>query len=205
LSSFPEGSFWETELLRRGPDGFWYYRMREKGKAQNETAYFRAMDLEEEGDRISVEEWRDSFRPESLENAPPRLAAILDQAAEFGLAGANAVRAISPDFEGPRLFGSVSASPVVLNGYCRETPEPFAVAVLAGGRGLCSYGEEPGVLPFSLPALPEGFVYTGIALLGNVLTAAWEEQQEAGIGAAGFMVMNIPPLEQILQEADLSQ
>ena len=40
-----------------------------------------------------------------------------------------------------------------------------------------------------LPQLPEGFVYTGAVFLGNVLVASWEEQEDAGIGAAGFAVM----------------
>jgi len=41
----------------------------------------------------------------------------------------------------------------------------------------------------SLPPLPEGFVYTGIARTGNSLFAAWEEQEDFSIGAAGFLVI----------------
>ena len=41
---------------------------------------------------------------------------------------------------------------------------------------------------FSLPPLPEGFVYTGAARLGDIVLASWEEQQGVSIGAAGFMV-----------------
>jgi hypothetical protein len=40
-----------------------------------------------------------------------------------------------------------------------------------------------------LPALPEGFVYTGFAWLGDTLFAAWEEQEDYSIGAAGFMAV----------------
>jgi hypothetical protein len=114
LQSFPSDGPWEAELVQRGSDGFWYYRMREKGKTQNGTAYFRTADLAEAGERVSVGEWRKYFRP-----------------------GDN----------------------------------------------------EPDAGLFSLPALPEGFAYTGFAALGAVVAASWEEQQEAGIGAAGFMVM----------------
>jgi hypothetical protein len=41
----------------------------------------------------------------------------------------------------------------------------------------------------SLPPLPEGFVYTWIGYIGNNLFAAWEEQEDFNIGAAGFMVI----------------
>ena len=116
FESFP--SPWEAEVVRRGPSGFWYFRMKEKGQGQNVTAYFRTEDLSVQGVRISVEEWRNSD---------------------------------------PRGF---------------ETP-----------------GANVDSAPFSLPALPEGFVYSGVVLLGNVLAASWEEQRDASIGAAGFMVM----------------
>ena len=203
LEQFPPGGSWEAEVLRRGPDGLWYYRMKEKGKAQNETAYFRTGDLTVAGVSISIGEWRNSDRPENPENVPPLLAAVLNQAASLlGLGEVPAVRAVSPDFEGSRLFvsgantmaGAAASAEnlVLLHGYCRET-DPAALAVLSDGRGLYSSGSpsEPAaeVRPFLLPVLPEGFVYTGAALLGDVLAASWEEQQEASVGAAGFMLM----------------
>ena len=121
LESFPPGGPWEAEVLHRGPDGLWYYRMREKDKPQRATAFFRTGDLSKEGERISDDEWRNSF------------------------------------------------------------------------SGAADIPEE-GDLPFRLPALPEDFVYTGIAQLGEVLVATWEEQQLPAVGAAGFMVVrNYPP------------
>jgi hypothetical protein len=127
LEIFPSnGGTWETELLRRGPDGLWYYRMKEKGQARNATAYFRTADLNVEGERISFGEWMNS-NPQST---------------------------------------------------------------LPDGQGFFSYGEETESEYFSLYALGEGFVYTGVAVIGNVLVASWEEQQEAGVGAAGFMVVD---------------
>jgi hypothetical protein len=41
----------------------------------------------------------------------------------------------------------------------------------------------------SLPALPEGFVYTGVGRANGSLFASWEEQEEFSIGAAGFVVI----------------
>jgi hypothetical protein len=51
---------------------------------------------------------------------------------------------------------------------------------------------EPRMDHFSLPPLPEGFVYTRIGLLGDILIGAWEEQYNWNVGAAGFMIINAP-------------
>lgn len=223
LEEFPTP--WEAEVIRRGADGFWYCRMKEKGVDRADTVYFRSKDLMGEGSRISIGEWRNSQKTEYLgteaqktgtgrtkddDSIAQYLAFIFEKAEELSFGKFIAVRIVSPDFEEPRFFSpQAAAAPgptasdiltddvddtVLLSGYCRESEEPMAVIVRPGGRGLaCSgslaYGKVPAVRSFSLPALPEDFVYTGIALLGNVLFAAWEEQQEAGIGAAGFMVL----------------
>ena len=198
LESFPPGGAWEAELVQRGPDGLWYYRMKEKGKAENETAYFRTGDLAEKGIKISPGEWRDSNQPEDPANAPMNLAVVLNRAASvLNLEGTIVIRTTSPDFEGMRFIragaaeaaagaGTEPPAPALLYGYSSVIHQT-ALAVQSDGRGLYSRGREASVRPFSLPLLPEGFVYTGIALLGNVLVASWEEQQEAGIAAAGFL------------------
>lgn len=41
----------------------------------------------------------------------------------------------------------------------------------------------------SLPRLPENFVYTAVARIGDSLFASWEEQADYNIGAAGFVVI----------------
>jgi hypothetical protein len=43
--------------------------------------------------------------------------------------------------------------------------------------------------PRALPPLPENFVYTHVNRLGDFVFAAWEEQEDYSIGAAGFMVV----------------
>jgi len=191
FESFPEGGFWEAELARLAPDGFWYFRMKEKGGGQNETAYFRTASLSEAGEEISVAEWRNSGDPEWPRNVSLHLTHILDRAPELVPGRISAVRVLSPDFERPRLFSSARSgeSLVLMHSYSRETPEPLALVILGDGRGFICEGKAPEVRPFTLPALPAGFVYTGIALVENAIVASWEEQREAGIGAAGFMVM----------------
>jgi len=193
LEIFPSGSGWETELLRRGPDGLWYYRMKEKGQARTATAYFRTADLNIEGKRISLGEWMNSGRGEAPENIPGNLAIALERALEAFPGTTGLLKTVSPDFEGRRIFrlssGSTGENSTVLSGYCQMSPEPLALVMLPDGRGLFSYGEESGSEFFSLSALGEGFVYTGVAVIGNAVVASWEEQQEAGVGAAGFMVV----------------
>ena len=191
LRPFPPGESWEAETLRRGPGGYWYFRMREKGTPQNRAAYFRARNLEEEGERISHGAWRVSDLPEGPENIPPLLSFILDNKAMLAPGNTEAgpafsLRTISTDFEGSRFFRSAAGE--TLTGSYAFYSENLALLVLPDGRGLYSRGN--AVRPFLLPALPDGFVYTGIALLGDIVLASWEEQQGAGIGAAGFMLRN---------------
>ena len=191
LQKFPPGDAWEAELVRKGPDGFWYYRVKEKGKSSGETAYFRTPDLGKEGVKISAGEWRNSDLPEKDENTPRFLAAMFDRIiVDYAPGEVFIARTVSPDFEGQRLFRAGGAdNPALLYCYYREAQEPFALALLPDGRGFFSDGTAVG--SFSLPALPDEFVYTGAAVLGSVLVVSWEEQQEAGIGAAGFMVLKI--------------
>jgi len=157
------GGFWEAEVLRQGFDGFWYYRMKQKGQVRNETAYFKTEDLSAEGEKISVEAWRNSNPPEAS-RLPVTLKIALNQALDHS-----------------------TESPAPLLEFYQETPDPVALVILPDGRGICSFGTE--IRSFSLSTLPEGFVYTGVALLGRVIVASWEEQLDAGIGAAGFMVL----------------
>jgi hypothetical protein len=194
LESFPPGDAWESEIIHRGNDGYWYYRMKEKGKIQNETSFFRTSDLAEAGTKISISEWRNSSKPENQENAPFLIKEIMKNTAFHP----GMVYAVSPDFEGLRFYAPSlpessrpeQSNPSPFYAYCR-VKDHLALAVKSNGEGFILRGEERGIQPFSLPSLPEGFAYTGIACLGNVLAASWEEQQEAGIGAAGFMVMKI--------------
>jgi hypothetical protein len=194
LEIFPSDGGWETELLRRGPDGLWYYRMKEKGQARTAAAYFRTDDLSVEGKRVSFGEWMNSDRSEAPQNIPVNLALVLERALDDFPGTTGLIKTVSPEFEGRRIF-RLTPSPAgenssVLFGYCQISPEPLALVMLPDGRGFFSFGEETGSEPFSLSALGEGFVYTGVAVIGNVIVASWEEQQEAGVGAAGFMVVN---------------
>jgi len=210
LEIFPSGGSWETELLRRGPDGLWYYRMKEKAQGRNATAYFRTEDLNVEGRKISFGEWMKSDpqspladRGEDNENIPHSLAILLESVIELFPGTKGQLKTVSPDFEEQRVFtisttagnsagtSAIAENTALIYAYCQNVPEPLALAILPDGTGFILIGDEREAIPFSLPAMPEGFVYTGAAVLGNVLIAPWEEQREAGVGAAGFMVVTM--------------
>jgi hypothetical protein len=193
LEVFPSDRNWETELLRRGSDGLWYYRMKEKGQDRSATAYFRTADLNVEGEKVSLGEWMNSGRGEAPQNIPLNLALALEASGYLSGTG-GLLKTVSPDFEGQRIFAAGIISAIAENNsllyaYCQGGPLPLALAILPGGLGFISTGDGREAIPFSLPALPEGFAYTGVAVLGNAIIASWEEQQEAGVGAAGFMAM----------------
>jgi len=194
LENFPPGDSWEAEVLHRGPGGLWYYRLKEKGKDQANTVYFRTESLEEAGTRIAIGEWRNSNTQEIPENVARCLAEIINAASGSYPGGLNLVKLISPENKEPRVFVPQAATGTgedLLYVYCREADQ-FAIAIFPDGQGYYSGGKEPAAIPFTLPPLPEGFGYTGIAVFGKILVASWEEQQDASIGAAGFMVISLP-------------
>jgi hypothetical protein len=138
----------------------------------------------------------DSAGPETLDAAPLVLRAALEAAFQrSGESKLNIAAIISPTCASPRHFSRGSGNIenlVELSGYVTGD---IAVALLPGGWGAGARidGKNTRVTPFSLPALPKGFVYTGVGPAGDsALIASWEEQQDLGIGAAGFMVIKTP-------------
>jgi hypothetical protein len=102
---------------------------------------------------------------------------------------------VSPEFPAPRYFAlraDESGEPLELAGFYR--PPDRAALLFPDGRGIAARTEADGLRAqrFTLAPLPAGFVYTRIALVGSVLIAAWEEQEDWRVGAAGFMVINGP-------------
>jgi hypothetical protein len=107
------------------------------------------------------------------------------------------------DFSGVRYYAGtpdLDGGLVEFAGFYRENSAEggaYALGIFPDGRGVYGRGEEARArtAAFALPPLPEGFVYTRICLLGNVIAAAWEEQDGWNIGAAGFLVINIPAIK----------
>jgi hypothetical protein len=82
----------------------------------------------------------------------------------------------------------------------RETRYFRSAALSQWGEGIdaAAYRDsqpapESGEAVAALPQLPENYVYSHIARLGDLVFASWEEQEDYNIGAAGFMVFKPGP------------
>ncbi|MDR2418610.1 MAG: hypothetical protein LBD79_06110 [Treponema sp.] len=193
FSLLPVADDWDLDSFRQGPNGAWYFR----GLQQNlsKIQYFCAQSLNMPAEAVSLGVFMNSARPETLDAAPPVLGAALEAAFRQSDSSMNIATIISPEFAYPRHFSSGSddvENLVELSGYMTDK---IAVALLPDGRGIgaCIDGISIRVTPFSLSALPQGFVYTGVGPIGDsALLVSWEEQQDLGIGAAGFMLIKMP-------------
>jgi hypothetical protein len=201
FAGFPPEDGWDIDALRPGNDGYWYYRAALKAGEAPQYHYFRALSLDEKGEEIAVSRFRGAAGPEAPDAAPPLLADILRAvfsraASDMGIApGHISASLVSPEFKGVRVFSPSGASgeegETVLLGFYNPKEIPQAVFVFRNGRGFTVQDQVAFVSDYVLPPLPEGFVYTGIGLSGNVIFASWEEQQDYNIGAAGFTALRL--------------
>ena len=190
---------WEAEAINPGPDNAWYYRVIQSGKSRPETAYYRTADLSQPGVKINQGEYRNSSAPQKPDNDLSALnflaAGIRDKLQDSQ--GTAVLRIVTPDFAGARDFELSALTDSGMNllyGYCSTDSQNdgLAFAVLPDGQGFAYSGKT--FFDFALPALPQGFSYTGAALAGDTLIATWEEQQGYSIGAAGFMALSAESL-----------
>jgi hypothetical protein len=210
FSPLPRNEGWDLESLRRGRDGAWYFRGA-RGGANPASVHYRAANLDFAGNFVAPGVFRDAVSPYNYVEAPPVLRGALEAAAapEGGKALIAAV--ISPEYDAPRYFaagrtgGGETASFTELAGVYLPValpvarpadfpggdtgPGPFAALLFPDGRLVCA-AEDGEAVRGALPGLPEGFVYTRLGISGTALIAAWEEQLEWNIGAAGFMVID---------------
>jgi hypothetical protein len=195
---------WDVDALSLGKDSLWYYRGVRKGSPRpddtlSEIRYFRTWDLSVPGEPSSVGVFRNAMSPYTERDMPPPIWAVLEEAGRTAEEGKMegkilAAAVVSPEFPVRRYFalqtdGSGEREILEIAGFYR--PPDTAVAVFPGGLGIFA---GPASVPevFTLPVLPEGFVYTRIGFAGSALIVCWEEQQDWQIGAAGFMVINGP-------------
>ena len=117
-------------------------------------------------------------------------------------------------FTSPKTASSEAAEidgefPIDVSGYYRPSGpdrEGFALILFPDGRGVYGRSSAENIIKdghFTLPSLrnngpetssgTESFVYTGASLLGEgsnlYLAAAWEEQKDWNVGAAGFLLL----------------
>jgi hypothetical protein len=208
LGSLPPGEGWEADALRLGKDGYWYYRGGNRGR--DKPVYFRSRDLAGPGEPVSAASFRSASEPSSLKEAPVLLGRILEEAFRLSDPGVVLVAAVTfAESGGVRYFSETpplageTGEFVELSGYYRTghagdgfPPYSQGLVLFPGGKGVYGTFRQDAMETgeFTLPALPEKFSYTGIGLSGSALIALWEEREDLNVGAAGFMVIELPKI-----------
>jgi hypothetical protein len=194
-------SDWETGGLVW--DGrLWYCRrLKNSENGQGKEAYLAAASLDGTASESSGAAFLEAARPRAASLAPFPLAEALEAAGV--LAGKPCTfQAVSPEFSAVRIFqtGMRDDSTELVGGsaYYRTGT---AIVLLPDGRGVFRNGDNAGT--FTLPVLPEHYAYTAAGLTdagaagtenGRVpvtVIAAWEEQKDWNIGAAGFVMLEL--------------
>ena len=186
LDAFAPEEGWDLDVLRMGGSGYWYYRATRRNATQQEILMLRTDSLEREGIRTSLSDFHDAARPEPLSAAPLLLREML--ATAFAEGGFGSATVISPEFQSYRRF-AMGSEGTQANAFFSTDYGPFLLATSPEGNALFLPSGHQSVYRFSLPALPGGFVYTGIGIVGNTAFASWEEQVGFSIGAAGFLAI----------------
>jgi hypothetical protein len=192
LGAFAPEDGWDIDTLRRGTDGRWYFRAVKKVGAQPEIRMLRSEDLAQMGEQVSLGPFQNAALPEQLSAAPEPLREMI--AAAFTQSACGIASIVSPEFQSTRYFAADREKGDMFGFYSGGTNSSLGDVFLlvTQPRGDSLYvGADSSVHRFSLPPLPEGFVYTGIGMTGDTLVAVWEEQEGYSIGASGFMVIRL--------------
>lgn len=176
---------------------FEYYRviMPSTFTDQASSAHIRTLD----GTPISQEEFQQAAQPLSFSLAPERLKTLLasiPSTVKFSIAY--------------QTVGSESTPVTYLHGFTADTTDSAitdANAMVSGSWTAALFPDGTvyfqGSLPdqyavangkpicFSMPELPDGFIWTSFAIAGNIMTAGWEETGTFKTGAAGFITVDL--------------
>jgi len=185
-NAFPLEERWVMASFRNGPDGFVYFRVYRQTETNPEILMYKADTFSSPPEQISLGAFQNSAKPEQVSAAPEALGEMLGIVfRESGYQGAANV--VSPEFQYARSFASDTDSSAITGFYSGT----FFLAITPNGEAFYIEKGDTSVRRFSLPALPEDFVYTGIGVIADTVFASWEEQEGYSIGAAGFMVVKL--------------
>jgi len=183
LDAFPPEEGWNIDTLRYGPDANWYFRAVRKTEARPQINMLRTSDFAIPGEQVSLGAFQNSALPDPVSAAPDVLREMLGIV--FSESGYSAANVVSPEFQYTRLFAADPDSGAIAGFYSGA----FFLAVSANGEAFYIETGDMSARRFSLPDLPEGFVYTGIGMIDGAVFASWQEEEGYSIGAAGFMAL----------------
>jgi len=187
LDAFPPEDGWDIDGFRHGSDAYWYFRATRKTGARPEIRMLRTGDLATPGEQVSLGAFQNSAKPEMVSAAPEALGKMLDIV--FSESGYNAAFVLSPEFQyADRYFAANPESDAITGFYSGAF---FLAVSAANGEAFYIETGDTSSRRFFLPALPEDFFYTKIAMISGVVFASWEEQGDYSMGAAGFMVIKL--------------
>jgi len=150
---------------------------------------YKADSFSSPAEQVSLGAFQNSAKPEPVSAAPEILGEMLGLV--FSASGYNAAaNVVSPEFQYARSFAADTDSSAITGFYSGT----FFLAITPNGEAYyietgTASGRATSVRRFSLPALPEGFIYTSAGMIAGAVFASWEEQEGYSIGAAGFMAL----------------
>lgn len=202
LSDLGSSEQWEADSLVADSDDRWFLRAGRTIKNAGERRFLVSPSLDSPGTETNQGAFRNAQLPCPLSQAPEALQLAIVSA--YDLIGPNrraVAQVIGESYGTGRSFfadpqsnasGSMGTSTeniLQLWGVVDKNAGlllfPDGVCVKAEIKGK----EKDSAERFTLPPLPQNFVYTGIAILGERIIASWEEQDSWAVGAAGFVVI----------------
>jgi hypothetical protein len=198
LSAYPASESWDIESLSAAADGRIFLRAAREGA----VSYAAAPALDGERAEVSAGAYRAAQLPRPPSAAALPLRMVLEAAANDAAAGnAKVATAWGKGRTFPETYlaalptaGNAEAALAASEGEVERLwayyDEERALVLFPDGRYYAAAAAGPTVSG-ALPALPEGFAYTGIALLGRTAVALWEEQDGWAVGSAGLLLVDV--------------
>lgn len=186
FKEFAGADGWEIHSLGLGSNDLWYFRAFKKNDNGGEQVYCVSSSLDTEPEQTDVGRFRTALKPSNSYPAAVK-ASFASMASWFDDTEVHAVLH-APQLEAAQeiLLAAGTKGPLRLSAY---TDAERTLILLPDGRGLI---RTESVQTFTLPSLPENYVYTTILLLGSTMIVSWEEQKSWAVGAAGLLLCTVP-------------
>ena len=205
FAGFPAADGWDMEVAERTKDGRFMLRAI-RSQTGGGIAYAETDSLDSTASTTSAAAFRLAQTPRRATEAEPVLRRLLLSASgTLGDGDVLLVGTIVADRDFPESYlvsQDLESEPqTLLSRPETEIRKAWAAAdgdwaclLFSDGACFVVEGLEKPLIGARFPALPEGFVYSTIGITRKLAVAAWEEQDEWSVGAAGFVVLDADSL-----------